>query len=1068
MIIFNIEEMKDSYIIYIFLLIALLFESCRDNEVIPLSGIESDNGYLYIDIRVLRSEKIQTRSEKRYDEFKISDLTFLVFNNGGNLIQKETLIKDIDFSVSETNGKISFINSSNVKFVNREGENFLKISADAGKNVEIYVVANATPLVNDLTIKEHNITDLTSLTNDDLESEKENGFMMAGFAQPENNRINISLKRTAAKITVELNDAFNSDFSLTGFSILNSLPKGYLTAPCTGESNIFYELKEGEERMNLESKEMKETEDLTLHTVFCYPTRGVSEKIDQNKGFIIIEGLYKGNMNFYRLDLRKAEGDSYKYLDIEPNNWYEIKINSVTRPGYSTASEAAKHPYDSETGIDYYIVDHSQDVLSFISDGLHVLGVSAGIVYNENDFTSGGENSSEVLSGRQFIVSCLSNNKEDLPYFIDNLLSKISVSIKEGSEWMALQSHSIEYNFDWEMNGDALHEETYKATLKYTLSFNSQNIKGGVLNGLISIDWMGLNRIMPVAYTSSFDPEEVVTSSSLHIYDEYSSLKYSIGMDVTFSETETYLGFLKGQSNTIQENKQSIGSYQLYGISTKDMGRDKIRDAGFHFPMLYGDIFNDKGERIRNTNPWYYQYVLSFYKLSDKYNYYFSIEADNPEDLNWWKNYLYIGIYSSSGSGTKIEWDTKNKEYLNDLLGIELKNNIPTSDEDALKYTTAKLVLTLIPPQTGKEEIYKFDLYHTGFFHIDDGEKGENKYRLDNKKKGVYYYEVVNINGKYWLDRNLGAYSNGDFVSDNFGSNLLGDNWPGSQGATGGYYLGNEEIGIPGYRIPQKTEWNDLILSERFDAAVFHTRDTEYNSSFYKSLNNSIGYIYFPKSGYYENGNPKYSECGYYWALSKTGSNAGNEYAGSLTGFKLNGKTGSFLSVNPDKDGLNVRLISKISDDRIAKEKYPVNFNVSGATHVYVYSYSGNSGDVADKDLPKKGEFSWPGKIIGDYISMQPNEDGECPSVNFSYESNLPEDELYVLFSYVNKNGKIFVISSNGEDNLSKAKGWKVINGASYSFSLSTDESGNVTGFTSVSIIKQEESADISAEIQDN
>jgi len=84
---------------------------------------------------------------------------------------------------------------------------------------------------------------------------------------------------------------------------------------------------------------------------------------------------------------------------------------------------------------------------------------------------------------------------------------------------------------------------------------------------------------------------------------------------------------------------------------------------------------------------------------------------------------------------------------------------------------------------------------------------------------------------------------------------------------------------------------------------------------------------------------------------------------------------------------MSVRCINDIDD---SGDLHRTSFNVSGATHVYLYT--------ENKDGTRVAVTNWPGKYIGDYNTMKNG------WFNFSYESdNIQAEDFYVIFNYLDK-----------------------------------------------------------------
>ena len=81
---------------------------------------------------------------------------------------------------------------------------------------------------------------------------------------------------------------------------------------------------------------------------------------------------------------------------------------------------------------------------------------------------------------------------------------------------------------------------------------------------------------------------------------------------------------------------------------------------------------------------------------------------------------------------------------------------VKATENSKPKIATAKLTLT-----SSNGAVIDYDLLQVGYFHYMDA--AYQKYTKGDFTPGWYYYEVVNINGYYLLDRNIGASTNNSF-----------------------------------------------------------------------------------------------------------------------------------------------------------------------------------------------------------------------------------------------------------------------------------------------------------------
>lgn len=457
------------------------------------------------------------------------------------------------------------------------------------------------------------------------------------------------------------------------------------------------------------------------------------------------------------------------------------------------------------------------------------------------------------------------------------------------------------------------------------------------------------------------------------------------------------LTYNTGSSTTIEADYWSFLKNTVKGADKNSMADGKIRNEGLHFPMPYGQ-----------GTKWTYSYEFDFSKSNSGNNPIQSVNISTSGD-----NFFNISNLNWSYSPTTLKGT------------LSLKSPQPND----YTYATGILMIT-IKYSDGGERLMTLDLYHTGFFHKDT-----------KWADGCLYYEVVNLGGKYWLDRNVGATSNMMFVDNAEGT-------VGNSGARGSFYkIANpgsnfgdptaqySELCPPGYVIPNSTDWDAVRFSPDFVSTS--TKDGELVSTAYRSMN---GNVYFPKGRFYnqpnklDNGPQKTEEvnsgdagAGYYWTTTIASGLEKDEIGNWYRALNLNGSSNTYINGSINYHMMNVRCIASAS--HASENKYSIGFNVKGATHVYLYSL--------DQNNNKSGVFAFPGKAIGsqsavDKLNYAADADGSY--LHFSYTSTIPETNLKVFFAYVKDDGEIIVISENGSQNIDTATGWDVKVGYNYFF----------------------------------
>lgn len=302
---------------YILIALAIfLFWSCREDP--SADGIPGED-YIAINVSVAPSDVMLTRattSSPTPDESVINSLSVFVFDiNGDRLLQRD----DYDSSnLSDQSFKL-----------------YLRNEARNAVNPQIYVVANAINLNNNL----DNISgkgDLEGITQNDC-IDGNNGLLMSGKVENSNGIYSLSLKRSAAKITVEYTGE-EENFKVKGFTVYNVADECYVmgaTASPQDDNNVTAIVRDGK------------------LTAYVNPTIAFDKSTQEVKSFVVIEAEYGGETCYYRIDICRSNGQGkYDYFDLEPNKWYQLKIKSVAGKGYESADIAAQHAYTDNNDIE--------------------------------------------------------------------------------------------------------------------------------------------------------------------------------------------------------------------------------------------------------------------------------------------------------------------------------------------------------------------------------------------------------------------------------------------------------------------------------------------------------------------------------------------------------------------------------------------------------------------------------------------------------------------------------------------------------------------------------------------
>ena len=967
--------MKKSVNIFIYILLVLFIFSCKEDLEVKTNPI-SESGRINIQFTLSEDEYITiTKGDDNLGERLVNSLTLLIFNSEGTkILQRE----DVDVSI--------------ISNINQEGNNrntftysfLLAEEAKEATNLIFYALANVKTKGNnniDLisefqTGYEKSISDLEEVTSD-VHYGIENGFIMSGKTEGlKENSLVMNLYRTCAKLTLKDN-SHNNSFILHSFKVLNTATKCYLTAK--QKSNPFYD---DNSRSPISGGQVKDNDGSFRYDCYVHPTKTHTQEnnLSSVKTLVMVDAEWMGKQCYYAFPIyNKNESDMF--YNLLPNHWYEMVITEIKGYGYSSEEEALENLTMDRMEVDIH--DHAEKVSSIISDGIRELGVTSQIeiIYNNDKYNPD-------FVPAYLTVKCYSYNDKGITEETKKETNtKPVITIKEGEDWIKIinKENPVKINDTDEISGN--HSEDLDnpgVRWKYTLNvINGENIFNDK-EALLEVEWQGLKREVKIFYNAIFSPQSIC--------DVTLNFGYINSTDYPRSGEHDYWELINSQDKHIN------------GIDSESLTGGKIRNEGFHFPMPYGES-EDK--------QWTYYYTLDFSKLEKEIE---TIDIITSGDdffdeinLNW--KYPFEGYHSKGQLSLK-----------------EPKKNDFT-------YATGKIsfIITLYPNR--EEIILSTDLYHTGF--ID--------YNSAGTQTGIYY-EVVDLGGYYWLDRNIAATSNLMYVDN-------GDSSVGDARATGYFYkIANkgqsytdpsfkyDKICPPGYTIPNNTDWDNIRLSPNFKSSQENDGIQSYISTYFETLNDKIGKVYFPKSRFYSQESELNSDnsiqyktianagdpgSGYYWTSSISSGLEKQEIGCWLNALNLSGSSNTFINGSIKNQMMNVRCISKYSHSEDVK--YSIDFNVKGATHVYLYKL--------DESGNKNGIFSFPGKTIGSQSSVDALDDNNDESyLHFAYTSSIPSEDLYVFFAYKTDQGTITLLTENGNQTISEATGWPVKVGYNYFF----------------------------------
>ena len=866
---------------------------------------------------------------------------------------------------------------------------------EEGSSARFYFVANPT----DMEGNGNSLGGLKGATFTEWENAAGQLTMSSKEVNIDNAQSNtVALYHNAAKITVRnaVEDTKSKIGYKAGSEVYPFVPQG------TAEKSLVLagglNATDATEGLGSHSSTNLPTE-LSTEEQYVHPTDNSSAG-NANKAWIIVEAQYGDENYYYRLDFQEKKEKTpattpatyeIKAIDVRPNHHYQFLIKSIKGPGYKTIEEAAANPTPM---LDYVIHDHAPVIYNMISDGSRELGVAKEKTRNE---TNPG---TEIFYVKLF--SPTASEMEEITkssnwssiFGIDVDWLKVT-GVKEFTSDDLGEGETMDDYYgdsgvgvDNEGNPDT---NSRGKIFKVTLQFSNTN-NPGTLSTSINVNWHGLSRSVDIKWIRDFNTD--------NLFDPVEKVQLKI--------------YAKGNENWNENghelyNKDYFGDFLKNGVQgvKLDDNNGQQRDNGLHFPMPYG---ND------NNNKWTYIYKVTL-----------NSNLGGGGDFTW-------DVTASGISGLKIKIPSGSAKNKNDREFYITRS----SSADDFRYEKGKLILT-ITTTDGEVKYDNVALYHTGFFHWDNTNSGDNSSdnsSASNDKNYIStasgttqhpnkynYYEVVKVgegdNAEYWLDRNMGASSAQSHIEGGMEN-------PTAQGyymAAGYYWKYNSPIIFknsvpPGYEVPSVEQWNKLKNASNFNIE-------QVGSYYYPTLRVGDKEVYFPKGRYY-NGSVKQGEnrAGYYWTRDAATGTEKDETGNWLKCMQFAGTSSSYINgCTMGRDDvsayyMSLRAVAKSNSDVNHPKKFF--FLVKGATHIYLYKGEGKDRVAA---------FTWPGKAIGNYSTSN-------KTYSFSYETTTSQpEELMVIFNFVDDKGRVYTMSKNvfndTEDHYSinpeNARGWNVI-----------------------------------------
>ncbi|MDE5842118.1 MAG: hypothetical protein K2H35_00090, partial [Muribaculaceae bacterium] len=459
----------------------------------------------------------------------------------------------------------------------------------------------------------------------------------------------------------------------------------------------------------------------------------------------------------------------------------------------------------------------------------------------------------------------------------------------------------------------AIEDYTGQAGMLYTFRARlDKNTRRVTRHGRIDIIWNGLDVFVDVEQQRSFIADRH-TAVTLDIREADGSLCRRI---------TDYWTFLNGEGTILDPGTpgRSLTAPILYGISAEVNG-GAIRTHGLHFPVMNGGR--------------HYEYSI----IPD-----FSAAGGAA--------YYRIGLSEGCRFASNIEIPSGNIPLGNPAT-VKFHN-------DSFDIAMEEGAITIFAYNAAGEEIdgYTLDVYHLGFFDWSD----YPDYRSDRTNRpqieqAWYYYEVIEFatpdGSTYWLDRNLGARSNGFDIIGSDGNTIFAaeDSYPflgGDGSAAGGIYkrvaaesntYGDpsriDSFGPAGYCIPTMSKYNELRDSHSFiTSRSYSPAMTTYYTAYYQTPSGRR--VYFPKAGQYQD-NVLASEgnMGYYWTLTAATGFEKDEIGKWLSTLVISGNSTYFSQarlINPES-GMSVRLVNRTDEEETYHQTV---WTGMGAPHVFL------------------------------------------------------------------------------------------------------------------------------------
>ena len=379
---------KTIYTIFTLLLFILL-AGCTQDEIVKPEIQLPDGGDVMVRFSTVIPEynTVQTRANGG-----VNDMYVLVFDQNGTFITRElaTLTSQTEAGGTFTASLPSSTNLRIVHFICNYDWSTFSNSGMLGSNEAAVVALLST-------------TDATFWARRELP----NGIHTNSFPSSSP----IELLRNQAKMSVT-NNATN--FTLQGFTIHNTPDKSSV-APFNTATTHFQEHAITEPiGMGLNSALLA---DISSTEKYLFERRNQAAAEITT---VIVQGIYEGTSYFYKIDLINSEQVRY---DIERNYHYMVKIQTVTKEGYTSFNDALEGASHNNTALDPIIEKYP-----IISDGVSKLQVEKTLI---------------VVTKPNKPISVWANF---YPNLNNNTINNSGVVVSIMSDEGALASSSLAYN----------------------------------------------------------------------------------------------------------------------------------------------------------------------------------------------------------------------------------------------------------------------------------------------------------------------------------------------------------------------------------------------------------------------------------------------------------------------------------------------------------------------------------------------------------------------------------------------------------------------------------------------